>query len=254
MYVGLCAEFGALCHLDDTPEKAFSGIRGVVANAVELLREDGAPVPEPLSVRRYSGTLTVRIPPEDASGACDGRCRGRCKHESAGCGATVAAGQALGGCPHPNPLPKREGVADAVGWAARLSRPPTLGFPLRTCGPHNPAPSPAAARRPLPQERRGCVPTLWGRVSNPPLQSTGEDQGNHKDCPLYLEEWGGEVHCPWFDRLTTNGQARTGSPRTEARSPRAGAGGVEVPCPSQGQALPAQERRPLRQALGERGC
>ena len=64
MYVGLCAEFGALSHLDDTPEKAFAGIREVVAHAVDLLREDGAPVPEPLSVRRYSGTLTLRIPPE----------------------------------------------------------------------------------------------------------------------------------------------------------------------------------------------
>lgn len=64
MYVGLCAEFGALSHLDDTPEKAFAGIREVVAHAVGLLREDGVAVPEPLSVRRYSGTLTLRIPPE----------------------------------------------------------------------------------------------------------------------------------------------------------------------------------------------
>ena len=42
MYVGLCAEFAALSHLDDSPEQAFAGIREVVAHAVELLREDGA--------------------------------------------------------------------------------------------------------------------------------------------------------------------------------------------------------------------
>ena len=42
MYVGLCAEFGALSHLDDTPEAASAGIRSVVADAVGLLREDGA--------------------------------------------------------------------------------------------------------------------------------------------------------------------------------------------------------------------
>ena len=42
MYVGLCAEFGALSHLDDTPEAAFAGIRSVVAHAVGLLGEDGA--------------------------------------------------------------------------------------------------------------------------------------------------------------------------------------------------------------------
>jgi predicted HicB family RNase H-like nuclease len=63
-YVGLCAEFPLLSHLDDTPEKAFAGIREVVAFAVELLQEDGEPVPEPLSTKRYSGTITVRVPPD----------------------------------------------------------------------------------------------------------------------------------------------------------------------------------------------
>ena len=53
-----------LNHLDDTPEKAFSGIRDVVAFAVKALDEDGAPIPEPLSTRRYRGAITLRIPPE----------------------------------------------------------------------------------------------------------------------------------------------------------------------------------------------
>ena len=64
MYIGLCAEFGLLSHLDDTPEKAFAGIREVVADVVDILQEDGDPVPEPISTRHYSGTLTVRVPPE----------------------------------------------------------------------------------------------------------------------------------------------------------------------------------------------
>ena len=64
MYVGLCAEFRLLSHLDDTPEAAFAGIRDVVAFAVNVLREDGELIPEPLSTRRYSGTLTLRVPPE----------------------------------------------------------------------------------------------------------------------------------------------------------------------------------------------
>ncbi len=63
-YVALCAEFGLLSHLDDTPEKALTGIRNVVAHAVQLNREEDIPVPEPLSTRRYSGTITLRIPPE----------------------------------------------------------------------------------------------------------------------------------------------------------------------------------------------
>ena len=63
-FVGLCAEFGMLSHLDDTPEKALAGIRAVVASALQLNREDGVPAPEPLSTQRFSGTLTLRIPPE----------------------------------------------------------------------------------------------------------------------------------------------------------------------------------------------
>ena len=34
-YVGLCAEFGLLSHLDDTPEKALEGIRELVAFCVD---------------------------------------------------------------------------------------------------------------------------------------------------------------------------------------------------------------------------
>ncbi len=63
-YVGLCAEFGLLSHLDDAPESALTGIRELVSHAVQLNMEEGIPVPELLSTRRYSGTLTVRIPPE----------------------------------------------------------------------------------------------------------------------------------------------------------------------------------------------
>lgn len=64
LFVGLCAEFGLLSHLDHTPEKALTGIREVVAFAARINQEDGVPIPEPLSTRRYSGTLTLRIPPE----------------------------------------------------------------------------------------------------------------------------------------------------------------------------------------------
>lgn len=63
-YVGLCAEFPLLSHLDETPESAFAGIRGLVGFCVNDLHKEGEPVPEPIATRRYSGTLTVRIPPE----------------------------------------------------------------------------------------------------------------------------------------------------------------------------------------------
>ena len=63
-YVALCAEFGLLSHLDDTPEKALTGIRDLVSHAVQLNRDEGIEIPEPISTRRYSGTITLRIPPE----------------------------------------------------------------------------------------------------------------------------------------------------------------------------------------------
>ena len=63
-YVALCAEFGLLSHLDDTAEKALAGIRELVSHAVQLNLEEGIEVPEPISTRRYSGTITLRIPPE----------------------------------------------------------------------------------------------------------------------------------------------------------------------------------------------
>ena len=63
-YVGLCAEFGLLSHLDNTPEKALVGIRELMSHAVQLNLEEGIRVPEPLSARRDSGTITLRVPPE----------------------------------------------------------------------------------------------------------------------------------------------------------------------------------------------
>ena len=63
-YVGLCAEFPSLSWLAPTPETALKGIRRIVADAVADLKDSGEPIPEPLSVRNYSGRFVVRVPPE----------------------------------------------------------------------------------------------------------------------------------------------------------------------------------------------
>ena len=62
--VGLCAEFPSLSHLASTPEKALRGIRKVVADVIEDMRDNGESVPEPLSSRQYSGKFMVRVPPQ----------------------------------------------------------------------------------------------------------------------------------------------------------------------------------------------
>ena len=62
-YVGLCVEFPSLSWLAKAPESALTGIRKVVAAAVEDMRSNGEEPPSPLAERHYSGEFRVRIPP-----------------------------------------------------------------------------------------------------------------------------------------------------------------------------------------------
>jgi predicted HicB family RNase H-like nuclease len=63
-YAGLCAEFPGLSWLAATPEAALKGIRKVVADVVEDMREHGEGPPEPIVSRRFSGKFMVRVPSE----------------------------------------------------------------------------------------------------------------------------------------------------------------------------------------------
>ncbi|MCC7442725.1 MAG: type II toxin-antitoxin system HicB family antitoxin [Bdellovibrionales bacterium] len=63
-HVGLCAEFPSLSWLAKSPEAALRGIRKVVADVLNDMKKRREKAPEPLSSRRYSGKLMVRIPPE----------------------------------------------------------------------------------------------------------------------------------------------------------------------------------------------
>ena len=63
-HVGLCAEFPSLSWLDSTPEKALSGIRKVVKEVLTDITESGEIIPEPISLKNYSGKFMVRVPPE----------------------------------------------------------------------------------------------------------------------------------------------------------------------------------------------
>jgi predicted HicB family RNase H-like nuclease len=60
-YVGLCAEFPSLSWLASEPEAALQGIR---QDVVVDFQANGEPIPEPLSVKKYSGRFMVRVPPE----------------------------------------------------------------------------------------------------------------------------------------------------------------------------------------------
>ena len=62
-YVGNCAEFPSVSHLDSSHERALRGIKQLVEAVVVDLQSEGEPIPEALAARRYSGAFKVRVPP-----------------------------------------------------------------------------------------------------------------------------------------------------------------------------------------------
>lgn len=63
-YVGLCAEFPSLSWLDSSSDKAFRGIRNVVAEVVADMHNQEEKVPEPLASKNYSGKYPLRMTAE----------------------------------------------------------------------------------------------------------------------------------------------------------------------------------------------
>ena len=63
-HVGLCAEFPSLSWLADSQETALKGIRNIVAEVIEDMKDNNENVPEPIAVKNYSGKFMVRVPPE----------------------------------------------------------------------------------------------------------------------------------------------------------------------------------------------
>lgn len=63
-YVGLVAEFPSLSWLAPTAGEAVDGIQRVVEDILADMAETGEIPPKPLSERRYSGNLSVRMSPD----------------------------------------------------------------------------------------------------------------------------------------------------------------------------------------------
>ena len=63
-FLGLCAEFPSLSWLAESQEKALRGIRKVINDVVKDMKENNEPIPEPLSIKKYSGKFIVRVLPE----------------------------------------------------------------------------------------------------------------------------------------------------------------------------------------------
>jgi predicted HicB family RNase H-like nuclease len=63
-FVGLCAEFLSLSHLDQDQVSALTGIVALVTDVVSDMEADGETPPVPIADRRYSGKFQVRTTPE----------------------------------------------------------------------------------------------------------------------------------------------------------------------------------------------
>ena len=63
-YVGLCAEFPSLSWLSSSPENALKGIMRTVKSVVEDMLQNKENIPQPLSSKKYSGKIMVRVPPD----------------------------------------------------------------------------------------------------------------------------------------------------------------------------------------------
>ncbi len=63
-FVGLCTEFPSLSWLDSSQEKALKGTKNLIAGVLEDMLNNGEELPIPISLRKYSGKLVVRMPPE----------------------------------------------------------------------------------------------------------------------------------------------------------------------------------------------
>lgn len=60
-FVATAVEFPSLSWLDSTPEAALSGLRGLLGEVIAEMQEAGEDVPEPMSLRHYSGKFQLRL-------------------------------------------------------------------------------------------------------------------------------------------------------------------------------------------------
>lgn len=63
-FVGTCLEFPSLSWLDGSRLEALTGIVRVVESVVADMTQTGEVIPEPLSVRKYSGKFQLRTSPQ----------------------------------------------------------------------------------------------------------------------------------------------------------------------------------------------
>jgi len=63
-YFAKCLEFPSLSAYGKTQEEALKEIKFVVHETLEWMKEENEPIPEPFSIKKFKGKLTLRVPPD----------------------------------------------------------------------------------------------------------------------------------------------------------------------------------------------
>ena len=63
-HVGLCSELPSISWLEESAEDALVGILKIAKECVSDMQAQGETVPEPLSIKKYSGKFMVRVTPD----------------------------------------------------------------------------------------------------------------------------------------------------------------------------------------------
>ena len=63
-HVGSCSELPSISWLEGSAEGALTGIRKIAKECVSDMQAQGETVPEPLSIKKYSGKFMVRVTPD----------------------------------------------------------------------------------------------------------------------------------------------------------------------------------------------
>lgn len=60
-YVSTVVEFPSLSWMDEDAEKSLSGLRSVVQDVIDDMKQTGEEIPQPFGQREYSGRFNVRV-------------------------------------------------------------------------------------------------------------------------------------------------------------------------------------------------
>jgi len=63
-YVGLCAEIPRVSCMAETQSEALSGVIEMVRDTVDSMLHDGEIAPEPISLKEYTGDITIKTTPQ----------------------------------------------------------------------------------------------------------------------------------------------------------------------------------------------